>query len=61
MLKVPGVVGMLEMAGLLRALGMLGAVEAPEMPGSVWVGIRGCEGRTSSSTNRNIESTGLTQ
>jgi hypothetical protein len=47
---------MLEMSGLVSALGMLDVVEAPEKPGFVWVHIRGCEGPNSSSTNRNTES-----
>lgn len=50
---------MLEMLGLVSALGVLGTVEAPEITGFVWVHIRGCEGPNSNSTNRNTEGTWL--
>lgn len=53
-------VGVLEVpSDLVRALGVLGAVDAPKMPDLVWVPIRGCERPNRSSTNRNTESIGL--
>lgn len=47
------------LSGLMRALGVLGAVDAPKMPDLVWIPVRGCDGPNRSSTNRNTESIGL--